>query len=534
MLRWFNELSSQGIFTTDAALIIRSWNQWLERATGYNAGSVIGRPLFDVWPDLVTRGLDRHYRAALSGEPIVLAHRFHNHLIRIAGPSGTMPQTSRVAPLLDGDAVIGTITVIDDVSERVNSETELRRQIATAESARATAEDALRVKDEFLATLSHELRTPLNAVLGWTHILLGQKVDREMMTRALRVIDRNAVAQARLIDDMLDMARIVTGKLRLEMAPVDLVATTLAALDVIAPSAQAKNITVKKVLGSKPRLVTGDSDRIQQIAWNVLSNAVKFTPSGGTITVRIEQHDSIVRLTIQDTGKGITPDFLPFVFERFRQANSSVGRTEGGLGLGLALVRQLVELHGGQITVDSGGADHGSTFTITLPAIAGEVDAPASSSRPIEARALAGCRVLVVEDENDWRDVLGQMLRKYGADVTAAGTAAEALAIVTTPAARPHVIVADIGLPGENGYELMRRVRAITADGDRIPAIAVTAYASAADRREAHDAGFDRFHAKPITPEAVVGAIIDAVGPRSAPRAKGGRARPSRQRRARR
>ena len=510
MLRWFTELSSQGIFTTDGELRIRSWNRWLERVSGKTEEAVVGYPLFEVCPELVSRGLDRYYRAALTGEPIVLAHRFHSHLIRVPTAQGVMPQTSRVAPLVDNGTIVGTITVIDDVSERVSSEAELRRQIAAAESARATAEDALRVKDEFLATLSHELRTPLNAVLGWTHILLGQKVDRELMTRALHVIDRNATAQARLIDDMLDMARIVTGKLRLEMAPVDLVAATLAAVDVVSPSALAKNVTIRKMLGNRPRLVTGDADRMQQIVWNVLSNAVKFTPGGGTITVRIDQEDRAIRLVVKDSGKGIAPDFLPFVFERFLQANSSVSRTEGGLGLGLALVRQLVELHGGQITAASPGPNAGSTFTITLPAIEAELDHAPASQSTIDARALADCRLLVVDDDGDWREVLVQMFRKYGADVEIAGSTVDALAVLDKTAdARPHVIVADIGLPGETGYELIRRVR--SRGGDRIPAVAVTAYASADSSREALGAGFDLFRAKPISPEAVIAAVVEAL-----------------------
>jgi PAS domain S-box-containing protein len=534
MLRWFNELSSQGIFTTDDELKIRSWNRWLERTTGTSEAAVVGRPLFEVCPELLSRGFDRHYRAALNGEPIVLAHRFHNYLIRVPGPQGNMPQTSRVAPLLDGGVVVGTITVIDDVSERVSSEAELRRQIAGAETARATAEEALRVKDEFLATLSHELRTPLNAVLGWTQILLGQKVDRELLARALHVIDRNATAQARLIDDMLDMARIVSGKLRLEMAPVDLVVATLAAVDVIAPAAQAKNITIKKLLGSAPQLVTADADRMQQIAWNVLSNAVKFTPGGGTITIRIDQGGGLVRLSISDTGKGITPEFLPFVFERFRQANSSVSRTEGGLGLGLALVRQLVEMHGGQIDVSSEGRDKGTTFTIALPAITAELADIPTPERSIDARALAGHRVLIVDDAGDWRELLAEMLSKHGAAVTTAGSTAEALrAIEQRRRPRPHLIVAEIGLPGEDGFELIRRVRQRFTGEERIPAVALTGYSIPANSEKAIDAGFDYFRQKPIAPEAVVATVLEALQLRNKPATQGHRA-PGRARRPRR
>jgi PAS domain S-box-containing protein len=307
MVRWLNELAMVGIFTTDADLVVRSWNQWLERVTGRSEASVVGKRLFDLYPELSKRNFDRHYTSALRGEVSVLAHRFHGYLLHITTPAGDMPQSVRVAPLVHDEAIIGTITVIEDVSERVNSEAELRRQIAAAEQARAVAEEALRLKDDFLATLSHELRTPLNAVLGWTRILLGHPVEQEVLERALTVIDRNAAAQARLIDDMLDMARIVSGKLRLEMGPVDLVAATLAAIDVVAPAANAKNLTINRHLGRRKQIITADADRIQQIAWNVLANSVKFTPSGGTINVRIEADREMVRLIVSDTGKGISP-----------------------------------------------------------------------------------------------------------------------------------------------------------------------------------------------------------------------------------
>ena len=230
-------------------------------------------------------------------------------------------------------------------------EAEMRRQIAAAEDAREIAEDALRTKDEFLATLSHEIRTPLNAVIGWTKILLGRKTDPETVQRALTIIDRNAIAQARLIEDMLDMARIMSGKLRMEFGPVDLVASTAAAIDVVSPAAAAKGVTILADLGSEPRAIVADAGRVQQIAWNILSNAVKFTNAGGTVSVKIEPGADLVRLVVRDTGEGIAPEFLPLVFERFRQANASASRTEGGLGLGLALVRELVELHGGTIAV---------------------------------------------------------------------------------------------------------------------------------------------------------------------------------------
>jgi PAS domain S-box-containing protein len=520
MLRFVHEMAVAGVYTTDTTLVIRSWNAWLEKATGRSEESVVGHSLFEVFPEIIGRGLDRYYTAALRGEVSILAHRFHGHLVRIAGPMGDMPQSARVAPLIDADAIVGTVTVLDDVSERVNSEGELRRQIAAAEQARAIAEEALRVKDEFLATLSHELRTPLNAVLGWTNILLGQSVEPAMLDRALRVIDRNAVAQARLIDDMLDMARIVSGKLRLQMGPVDLVAATLAAIDVVAPGAHAKNLVIQKALGTTPRLITADADRVQQIAWNVLSNAVKFTPTGGTITVRIEEAATGVQLMISDTGKGISPDFLPHVFERFRQANSTVSRTEGGLGLGLALVRQLVEMHGGHIAATSEGANRGSTFTITFPAVVAEsaAAAPARTHRADEG-VLDGYRVLVVDDEEDWRDLLQTALRTRGADVAVATTAHDALAMVAQGGPeRPDVIIADIGLPNEDGYALIHQIRALPGALGRIPVVAITAYAGDDTEKLAIRYGFDAYRSKPIATGAVAVVIADLLRSRRMPR----------------
>ena len=293
MLRWLDELSGQGVFITDTELVVRSWNRWLERFTALTSANVIGRPLLQLFPDLAMRGLAAHYRAALSGEVSVLSHRLHGHLLRMPqsrkdGSSEFMPQSARIAPLIDDGQVVGTITVIDDVTERVTSELELRRQIADAERARLQAEEASRVKEEFLATLSHEIRTPLNAVIGWIKILRGRPVDAATLTRALEVIDRNATAQAVLIEDMLDMARIVSGKLRLDIGTVDPVAATLAAVDVVAPAAAAKGISLRTSISPGLPSIRGDAGRMQQIIWNVLANAVKFTPTGGVVHVRAE------------------------------------------------------------------------------------------------------------------------------------------------------------------------------------------------------------------------------------------------------
>src|SRR5918993_733729 len=291
-LRWLDEYSNQGIVTTDTSLRIQTWNHWLQKYTGRRAEEAVGQPLFDVCPEIVTRGFERYYRSALDGEIGVLAQPFHRYLIEIpvkmdVNTMGPMPQSCRVAPLIAEGQIVGTITVIDDVSDRVRSEAEMRRQITVAETALSTAEEALRQKDEFLATLSHEIRTPLNAVIGWTRILRSRAVDPATLENGLRVIDRNATAQSRLIEDMLDMARIVSGKLRLELAPVDLVGATRAAIEVLAPAAEAKGVTIRATLASRPRAIIADADRVQQIAWNLLSNAVKFTPAGGSIDVTI-------------------------------------------------------------------------------------------------------------------------------------------------------------------------------------------------------------------------------------------------------
>lgn len=373
VLQWLDELSNQGVFTTDRDLRIRSWNRWLERHLGQPASAMVGRPLHEALPEIRTRGFDRYYQAALSGEASVLAQPFHRYLIEIpvridATTTIPMPQSCRIAPLIADGQFAGTITVVDDVTDRVRNEAELRRQIAAAEEARETAEQALRAKDEFLTTLSHEIRTPLNAVVGWTRILLSRTVDASMLQNALEVIDRNAQMQSRLVEDMLDMARIVSGKLRLAMGPVDVVAATAAAIEVVGPTATAKGVRINTTFpGEPPRRIVGDADRIQQIVWNLLSNAIKFTPAGGTIEVDIAEEPAAVHLVVRDTGRGIAPEFLPFVFERFRQANASTSRTEGGLGLGLALVRQLVEMHGARIMAESDGPGKGSVFTITFP-----------------------------------------------------------------------------------------------------------------------------------------------------------------------
>jgi PAS domain S-box-containing protein len=512
MLRWFDELSAQGIFTTDLDLVVRSWNRWLEHHTGLSSAETVGRPLFEVCPDLARRGFEAHYRAALNGEARVLAQRFHKYLI--AGRSGEAVQSARIAPLEAGGAVVGTVTVIDDVSDRVASERELRSQIATSESARVTAEEAVRVKDEFLATLSHEIRTPLNAVLGWTKILLSRQVDAAMLSRALQVIDRNAEAQTRLIDDMLDMARIMSGKLRLDLQPVDLTAVAFGAVDVVAPAAAARGVEIVRHLGADAPWMMGDADRLQQIIWNLLSNAVKFTEAGGRVTIGITHEKDQLALYVEDTGRGISPDFLPQMFERFRQADSSSSRRHGGLGLGLSLVRQLVELHGGTVRATS-EVGVGSRFTVSFPARPGAIG---DDGRIIDAERVKGLehvRVMLIEDDPDAREILGTAMRHHGMTVTETTRVDEALAALDSAVVTgttPHVIVSDIGLPDQDGYQLMAQLASRSAmHGGAIPVIAVTAYGRPEDKRQALEAGFRLHLTKPVSPRALAIAVASVI-----------------------
>src|SRR5262245_39582615 len=419
--RWFQELSDRGLFTTDADLVVRTWNRWLEAQTGIAANRAVGQTLFDLFPSLVDRGLDRYYRDALAGEVKVLSERFHKYLIPISRNFHTvgntdMAQSARIAPLLVNGDVVGTLTVIEDVTERVVSERELRSQIAASEHARAVAEEASRLKDEFLATLSHEIRTPLNAVLGWARILRTQP-NVKSRAHALEVIERNASSQLRLVEDLLDMARVISGKLRLDVSVVRVEQVAQAAVDVVMPAAQAKDISITTEFDDTLPAVNGDPERLQQAIWNLMSNAVKFTGRQGTIDGKIRHIGDSIALTVRDSGQGIGRDFLPYVFDRFRQADASASRRHGGLGLGLALVRQIVELHGGTVTADSAGVNKGATFEIRLPATTAAAVKEKNGQRRGEAVTLKGVAVLIVDDNDDGREMLVASLEDYGARI---------------------------------------------------------------------------------------------------------------------
>jgi PAS domain S-box-containing protein len=515
--RWFAELDDRGVFITDDRLIIRRWNPWLAAQTGRTAEDTVGRPLLELYPALVERGVDRYYRDALGGEVRILSERFHKFLLPITrnfhGTGVTeMAQTARIEPLTDNGTVVGTITLIEDVTERVIAERELRNQIAASEQARRIAEEASRLKDEFLATLSHEIRTPLNAVIGWTRILRTQPAIRSR-AHALEVIERNAVSQMRLVEDLLDMARIISGKLRLNIDTVAIADIAKAAVDVVAPAAAAKQIAVEVLFDDELPMVSGDGDRLQQVVWNLLSNAVKFTEAGGAIRLQITRDEGRVRLSVRDTGQGISPEFLPYVFDRFRQADSSASRRHGGLGLGLALVRQIVELHGGSVSVESGGVRKGSTFSVSLPAMAAlGAHASKTVAESKEPVTLKGVAVLIVDDETDARELLVAMLEDYGAEVRAVASADAAIDALSGDAFRPHVLVSDVGMPGTDGFALLRAIRRMPADRLRkLPAIAVTAYANPDDRVRALVAGYQNHIPKPVDANALAAAIAQLI-----------------------
>ncbi|XXX79094.1 response regulator [Sorangium sp. So ce134] len=431
------------------------------------------------------------------------------------------PRGYLAVPLTAADGQnIGTIQLSDrndgefsDDDETVLVQLAQLASIAIQNCVHAEAREANRLKDEFLATLSHELRSPLNAILGWTHLLRSEPFDEQRVSHGLEVIERNVAAQTKLIEDLLDVSRVATGKLRISAAPMALAPVVEIAIDAIRPAAEAKGLTIDVSLDPLIE-VDGDADRLQQVVSNLTSNALKFTRPGDHILVSLRRAGGYAELTVRDTGEGIAPDFLPFVFERFRQADSTSRRTHAGLGIGLSLVRHIVEAHCGSVVAESPGLQRGSTFVVRLPLLGVErssLVAPKearsrSFSSPEAASDLGGLHVLLVEDDEDARELLQEVLSQHRAEVTAVASAREALAAFC--AARPHVLVSDIAMPGEDGYELIRiiRQRPPHAGGD-LPALALTAYARKEDQKRALDAGFHMHATKPIEPAALVAAV---------------------------
>jgi signal transduction histidine kinase/CheY-like chemotaxis protein len=411
------------------------------------------------------------------------------------------------SPVFDDDGSIGgTLVVCTETTGRV---------IATQ-----AAELASRAKDDFLATASHELRTPLNAILGWAKMLQSGALATRDYQRAIDSIERNARAQVRLIEDILDGSRIITGNLHLEIRPLDLTALVQAALDAVRPAADAKRIELTVAIDPAASRVVGDPGRLQQVVWNLANNAIKFTPKDGRVDVSLQREGTDVELTVRDTGEGIAADFLPHVFERFRQAEGSTTRRHGGLGLGLALVRHLVEAHGGTVHAASEGPSRGATFRVRLPVQAVFAEPAAEnaagpdrerSSLP-HPRRLNGVTVLVVDDEADARDLIATVLRSHGADVIAAANGSEAVALLASRSF--SVMVSDIGMPQSDGYELIGRIRSATGvQGLQLPAIALTAYSRDEDRRRALESGFQAYVSKPVDPETLV-RLVDRLAAR--------------------
>jgi signal transduction histidine kinase/CheY-like chemotaxis protein len=401
------------------------------------------------------------------------------------------------------------------ISELQRSEEAREQLLLRAERARAEAEAANRIKDEFLATLSHELRTPLTSLLGWSSVLREARRDEKVLAQGLDAIDRNARVQAQLIDDLLDVSRIVSGKLNLDVRPLDVCSVTRAAIAVVQPAAHAKGITLDYWAQPALGAISADSARLQQIVWNLLSNAVKFTPHGGRINVRVLRDGSNVKVTVSDTGQGIDPEFLPRVFDRFRQADSSTTRSFGGLGLGLAIVRHLVELHGGTVSAESDGVGKGATFSASFPLLTDRTEPIAvmhnGDIHAGEFHSLDGLRVLLVDDESETREIISTVVERTGAEVKSCTSAREALS--TLVEWRPHVILSDIAMPDEDGYSFINRVRSLgDNDGGNTPAAALTAYARDEDRKQALAAGYQMHIAKPIAAGQLVVMIAKLAG----------------------
>jgi PAS domain S-box-containing protein len=524
------ESSGDAIVSKSLQGVIRTWNSGAERLFGYTSAEAVGRNILMLIPaDRINEETDilEHIQR---GERVE-----HYDTVRVRKDGSRVHVSLTVSPVRDAAGnIVGASKIARDITERIRSEEALRRSeaelkraardreelLAAERAARSEAERVNLIKDEFLATLSHELRTPLSAILGWSQLLATGDLAQEDVMQGLEAIERNARAQTELIEDLLDMSRIISGKLRLEVQWTDIANVVDQAVESVRPSAEVKQIRLRKIIDPHPGPVSGDPIRLQQVFWNLLSNAIKFTPKGGSVDVLLERVDSHLEITIHDSGVGIKPEMLPYVFERFRQADSSTTRSYGGLGLGLSIVKSLVELHGGTVRAQSPGEGQGATFVVTLPLApirsAEKRDHP-TALKPVspdfEPVRLPGVKVLVVDDEPDARELLKRVLRQSEAEVTTAENGRQGLDLLRTH--KPDVIVSDIGMPGMDGYEFIREVRRLLpADVGKIPAIALTAFARSEDRTKAMLAGYQVHVAKPIEPQelvATVGSLVRGI-----------------------
>ncbi|KYC43516.1 hybrid sensor histidine kinase/response regulator [Scytonema hofmannii PCC 7110] len=508
-LRIAQKAANAGVWDWDITTDRVTWSEEYYRL--YGLDPAITQPSYDNWLSSIVEQ-DRTHADRAARE--ALEHQIDlNVEFRILHPTqGERWLTAIGQTFYDDNKQPKRMTGIAlDITERKFAEQEREQLLERERVAREQAETANRLKDEFLAILSHELRSPLNPILGWARLLQTRQFDQASAKQALETIERNAKLQIQLIDDLLDISRILRGKMMLNVYPVNLVEVVNAALETVRLSVEAKDIEIQKVVAGDIGLVSGDSGRIQQIVWNLLSNAVKFTPSGGQIEIRLEQVGTNAHIQVKDTGKGITPEFLPHVFEHFRQEDSTTTRQFGGLGLGLAIVRYLTELHGGVVKSDSPGEGLGATFTVSLPLLkhenGGKTDVAASASAVDDTSQLANLRILVVDDEADMRELIFTILEQTGAEIKVTASAFEALEVFTL--FKPDLLIGDIGMPEMDGYELIRQLRSFPPEhGGGIPAIALTAYAGERDRLRALAAGFQRHIAKPVEPEELIEAIV--------------------------
>jgi len=510
------ESTQDSIISINFERIITSWNKAAELLYGYSADEAIGKPLTmltlpEDFNEVLTNIDEIKHSKKVKIFDTELKHSDGRHLFLEVVMS----------PINDEQGeVIGISTIARDMTERKRTAEKL---LDREQAARRQAEQANRLKDEFLTTVSHELRTPLNAILGWSQILQTHNLDASETNKALDTITRSARAQNRLIDDLLDVSRIITGKLRLDIRAVDLPGVISAAVDAARPAAEAKNLRLQTLIDPQAELILGDPDRLQQVVWNLLSNAVKFTPKEGRVQIRLEQINSHVEIVISDTGKGIEPEFLPNVFDRFRQSDGSMTRRHGGLGLGLAIVRQLVELHGGTVSVSSAGEGQGATFTVTLPLLPVSreraSDAPPSVNPPMQISVattdcppeLTDLSVMFVDDDADSRYLFSLVLDACGAKVMTANSASEAFEMIKRE--KFDVVISDIGMPDEDGFSLIGKIRDLPNEqGGTVPAIALTAYARAEDRVQMLRSGFQMHLAKPVEPAELVAAVANLAG----------------------
>jgi PAS domain S-box-containing protein len=496
------EAARDGILILNAATLeITDVNPFMTELLGYSRGEFLGKELWEI-------GLfsDKHASQAAFRELQQSGYLRYEDL-PLQTRHGKSREVEFVSNVYEEDCQQVIQCNIRDITARKGAEEERELLLEKAQTAHAEADIANTIKDEFLAILSHELRTPLTSILGWSTLLTNGNLDEQTSKRALEIIVRNARAQRQLIDDLLDISRIVTGKLRLNVRSVDLAPIIEAVVDGLRPAAEARSIHLQAALDSRISPISGDPDRLQQIIWNLLSNAIKFTPKGGRVEVRLERIDSHVEITISDTGQGIAPEFLLHIFERFRQSDSSSTRRHGGLGLGLSIVSQLVELHGGTVTAESPGEGKGTILKVILPLISvhHELSDPDLTQTLIGKTltdwqpSLADLRVLVVDDEPDARELVAAVLTGHGAEVVSVGSASEALEEMERQ--RFDVLVSDIGMPLMNGYALIEKVRQLPEErGGRIPAAALTAYAGVEDRMRVLSAGYQMHIPKPVEP----------------------------------